>query len=135
MSQNLIQHTSIKLLLWKAVNVQMALSLQSGLRSVRQCIPELMASGQSQRKPENFNIWSSNEKKDGILQKKLIVFPAVLAFLREMIRYQHLTLLHCFAFWCRNQGVEEVQEHGILSACWRTTVSLRLSTQIRRRKR
>ena len=34
------------------VDVQMVLSLQSGLQSIRQRIPELMASGMNQRKPE-----------------------------------------------------------------------------------
>ena len=41
-----------KLLHEKSVNVQMVLSLRSGIQSIRQRIPELMASGKSQMKPE-----------------------------------------------------------------------------------
>ena len=75
------------------------------------------------------------KKKERILQKILIFFHAVQAFLRETSQYQRLSLLHCSAFWCRNQGAEEVQEHALPSACRRTTVSLRPRTQIRRHKR
>ena len=34
------------------VDVQMVLSLQSGLQSIHQCIPELMDNEENQRKPE-----------------------------------------------------------------------------------
>ena len=78
---------------------------------------------------------SKTKEKKSILQKILIVLHAVLAFLRETSRYQRLYLLHRSAIWCRNQGVEEVQNHALPSACRRTTVSLRPRTQIRRRKR
>jgi hypothetical protein len=51
-----------------AINVQMVLSLQSGLRSIRQRILELAASGKSQRKPEKnyvreFELQSQKEIK------------------------------------------------------------------------
>jgi hypothetical protein len=79
-----------------AVNVQMVLSLQSGLRSIRQCIPELVASGEIQRKPEkNYVCKFERKRKERILPKILIVFHAVLTFLRETSRYQRLSLLHC----------------------------------------
>ena len=45
------------------VNVQMVLSYQLGLRSIRRRIPELMASGKSQRKPEKKIVLSSNAKE------------------------------------------------------------------------
>ena len=81
-------------------------------------------------------VCSSNAKeRKGILQKTLIVFHAVLALLQETSRYQRLSLLHCSASLCRNQGVGEVREHALPSACRRRTVSLRPRTQIRRRKR
>ena len=117
----------------------MVLSLQSGIRSIRQRIPELTASGKSQRKPEKELCMKfereREKKKEGILQKILIALQAVLAFFRETSRYQHLSLLHCSAFWCRNQRAEEVQEHALPCAFRRTTVSLRPRTQIRTRKR
>ena len=118
------------------VNVQTVLSLQSGLRSIRQRIPELMASGKSQRKPEKI-LRMKFELKKGvkILQKIRIVFHVVLAFLRGTCQYQRLSLLHCSASSFHNQGAEKVQEHALPSACRRTTVSLRLKTQIRRHKR
>ena len=117
------------------MNVQMALSLQSERRLIRQCIPELAANGQSQRKSEeNYPVRTQLKKREKILQRIPIVFHAVLAFLRETSRCQRLSLLHSSAFRCRNQGAEEVQEHALPSACRRTTVSLRPRTEIRRRK-
>ena len=77
----------------------------------------------------------TQQKKEKNLQKILIVFHAVLAFLRETSQYQRLSLLQCSAFWCRNQGAEGVQERALPSAYRRTTVSLRPRTQIHRRKR
>ena len=114
----------------------MVLSFQSGHRSIRQHIPEPMARRMSQKKPEKIYVrkFELNEKET-ILQKTLIVFHALLAFLRETSRHQRLSLLHSSAFWCRNQGAEEVQEHGLPSAWRRTNVSVRLRTQNRRRKR
>ena len=52
-----------------AVNVQMGLSLQSGLRSIRQCILELMASGKSQRKPEKYYASSNAKERRGSYKK------------------------------------------------------------------
>ena len=115
----------------------MVLSLQSGLRSFRQRIPELMARIKSQRKPQKNCVckFERKKKRKRILQKILIVFHALLAFLRGTSRYRRLSLLRCFAFWCRNQGAEEVQEYALPSACRKTTVSLRPRKKIRRRKR
>ena len=52
-----------------AVNVQMGFSLQSGLRSIRQRIPELMASGKSQRKPEKYYASSNTKERRGSYKK------------------------------------------------------------------
>ena len=61
---NLVAGLNHKLLCEKAAdNVQMVLSLQSGLQSIHQRIPELMASEKSRRKPENFYVLNSNTKK------------------------------------------------------------------------
>ena len=137
---NLVAGLNHKLLCEKAAdNVQMVLSLQSGLQSIHQRIPELMASGKSQRKPENFYELNSNtkkkKKKESIVQKILIVFHVEQAFLRETSQYQRSSLLHCSGFWSHNQGAEEVQERALPSACRRTIVSLRPRTQFHRRKR
>ena len=82
-----------------------------------------------------YEIRTHKKERERNLQRILIVFHAVLASFRETTRYQHLSLLHCLAFWCCNQGVEEVQEHAPPSACLKTTVSLRPRKQIRTRKR
>lgn len=52
--------------------------------SISQRIPELAASGQSQKKPEeDYAVRTQLKRKESILQKILIVFHGVLAFLRE----------------------------------------------------
>jgi hypothetical protein len=49
----------------------MVLSLQSGLRSIRQRIPELMASGKSQRKPGGKKCMKFERKKKEKKKKDL----------------------------------------------------------------
>ena len=118
---------------WKAaVNIQMVLSFQSRLQSIRQRIPKPTASAECQRKPEKICNWTPKKKR--ILQRILIVFHAVAAFPWERSPYQRLPLLRCSAIPFQNQQVEEVQEHEPPSACRRTTVSLCPRTRIRRRK-
>ena len=118
----------------------MVLSLKSRHLSIRQRIPELTASGKNQRKSNKSYVckFQRERKSTRILQKILIVLHAVLAFFREMSRYQRLFLLHHSAFWFRIQGAEEAQEHAIPSANRRTTVSIRprpRRPQIRMHKR
>ena len=98
----------------------MVLSFQSKLRLIRQRTLVLTASGQNQKKPEKNVSFGRKRKQRSILQRILIAFHAVPAFLQEMSQCQRLYLLllnHCSAFRSRNQEVKEVQEHAPPSAC------------------